>query len=152
MDRDAVSRRGALLGAASVVPVLSGCASIRDGPPRVELASVFVENRSTDLHRVAVAIEREGELVYLDAVTASPAEWDGDDLVYEGGAEIDAPVDGPGRYAVSVRIDDGPLHTTPQDELASDGECISIRPNVERDGGFHFEYAYDSQQCASSDR
>lgn len=142
-----VNRRAFLLGVASLPVITGGCIGLGANTTEFEISNVYIENRSTDRRRGTVAIEEADEVVFLDSIEVSPAEWDGDDLVREGGEIIETPVDGAGSYQVHVRIDDGTIHTTGGEAVQEDGTCVSVRPVIGRQGGFHFEYAYESGGC-----
>lgn len=116
----------------------------RIGPKQFDLGEIQIENQDTNSHRVTVTVLNQSDVVFLDSVTAFPAEWDGNDLVRQGGAVLNDPVSELGHYTVHVRIEDGPIQTFPVADIVSNGGCVSVRPNIERGGGFHFEYAYCS--------
>lgn len=145
-----MNRRTLLAGVASLPPLAAGCSTPQLGRKRFELGPIQVENRDDAPHEVTIAVLDSDDAVFIDSGSASPAEWDGDDLVRQGGIEFDRPVADPGNYTVHVRVDDGPMHALAVEEVADKGDCVSVRPNVERAGGFHFEYAYESAYCSET--
>ncbi|WP_224449559.1 hypothetical protein [Haloprofundus salilacus] len=110
--------------------------SATDSPP------IVVQNRDTEPHDATVGVE-DDSLVFLDSSVASPGEWDDGSLEREGRVEFEPPLAEPGSYAVSVRIDDGPLRCVPTDEVVEDGACLGVRPTIERGGDFNFTYVYE---------
>lgn len=113
-------------------------------PKEFTLGEIEVENQDTRARRLTVAVENYDEVVFLETVTATPGEWDGDDIVRQGGVGIDEPVSGLGHYVVHVRLETGPIRTLRAAEVVADGGCVGVVPNIERDGSFHWEYHYCS--------
>ena len=145
------NRRKFLADLSASVCLLSGCATISEPNKQFAIESILLRNKSRDRREFDVDLSADGDTVYSEKLVAESAEWEDQELVKAGGAQIDRSFSEQRSYAVRFENEMGDEFTASDVELIGDGDCVRIGGVIEPDGSFVFSYAFhESEACERS--